>query len=40
MPPKIAKRALAEDISLEQAAIDLGLLTAEEFRHHIQKASG
>lgn len=37
---KVAKRALLEDISLEQAAIDLGLLTSEEFQHHIQKAFG
>jgi fumarate hydratase class II len=35
---KVAKRALLEDISLEQAAIDLGLLTSEEFQRHIQKA--
>jgi len=37
---KIAKRALLEDISLEQAAIDLGLLSSQEFQHHIQKAFG
>lgn len=37
---KVAKRALLEDISLEQAAIDLGLLTSEEFQKHIQKAFG
>lgn len=35
---KIAKRALLEDISLEQAAVSLGLLTPEEFQRHIQKA--
>lgn len=35
---KVAKRALLEDISLEQAAFDLGLLTKEEFQKHIQKA--
>lgn len=37
---KVAKRALAEDISLEQAALDLGLLSAEDFREQIQKAFG
>jgi fumarate hydratase class II len=37
---KVAKRALLEDISLEQAAIDLELLTSEEFQCHIQKAFG
>lgn len=37
---KVAKRALLEDISLEQAAVDLGLLSSEEFQHHIQKAFG
>ena len=35
---KIAKKALDEDISLEQAAVDLNLLTSEEFQKHIQKA--
>lgn len=35
---KIAKKALAEDISLEKAADALGLLTPEEFQLHIQKA--
>jgi fumarate hydratase class II len=35
---KIAKKALAEDISLEQAAVRLGLLTAEEFKRHMEKA--
>lgn len=37
---KVAKRALAEDISLEQAVVDLKLLTAEEFRNHIRRAFG
>jgi fumarate hydratase class II len=37
---KIAKRALVEDISLEQAAVDLGFLTAEEFQSHIRRAFG
>jgi fumarate hydratase class II len=37
---KIAKRALLEDISLEQAAVSLGLLTPEEFQRHMQKAFG
>ncbi len=37
---KLAKRALLEDISLEQAAIDLELLTPEEFQCHIQQAFG
>ena len=37
---RVAKRALAEDISLEQAALDLGLLSAEDFREQIQKAFG
>ncbi|MGV8948289.1 MAG: class II fumarate hydratase [Candidatus Paracaedibacter sp.] len=35
---KVAKRALLEDISLEQAAVDLGFLSSQEFQHHIQKA--
>lgn len=37
---KVAKRALLEDISLEQAAVDLGLLSSQEFQHHIQKSFG
>lgn len=37
---KVAKRALLEDISLEQAAVDLGLLSSQEFQRHIQKAFG
>ena len=37
---KVAKRALLEDISLEQAAIDLGLLSSQEFQNQIQKAFG
>jgi fumarate hydratase class II len=37
---KVAKKDMAEDISLEQAAIDLGLLTHEEFQKHIQRAFG
>jgi len=37
---KVAKRALLEDISLEQAAVDLGLLSSQEFQSHIQKAFG
>lgn len=37
---QVAKQALAKDISLEQAAIELGLLTSEEFRHHIRQAFG
>jgi fumarate hydratase class II len=35
---KVAKKALAEDISLEQATVALGFLTPEEFQSHIQKA--
>lgn len=34
---KVAKKALEEDISLEQAAVSLGLLSADEFQHHIQQ---
>lgn len=37
---KVAKRALLEDISLEQAAVDLGLLSSQEFQYHIQKSFG
>jgi fumarate hydratase class II len=37
---KIAKRALLEEITLEKAAVDLGLMTAKEFQQHIQKAFG
>lgn len=37
---KVAKRALAQDISLEQAVVDLGFLTAEEFRDHMRQAFG
>jgi fumarate hydratase, class II len=37
---KVAKRALLEDISLEQAAVDLGFLSSQEFQHHMQKAFG
>jgi fumarate hydratase class II len=37
---KVAKLSLSEDISLEEAAIRLGLLTSEEFQAHIRKAFG
>jgi fumarate hydratase, class II len=35
---KAAKKAIDEDISLEQAVISLGLLTTDEFQKHIQQA--
>jgi len=37
---EIVKKAMAENISLEDAALKLGFLTAKEFQHHIQKAFG
>lgn len=37
---KVAKHALLKDISLEQAAVDLGFLTPHEFQKHIHKAFG
>lgn len=37
---KVAKKAMMEDISLEQALVALGLLTREEFQKHIQTAFG
>ena len=32
---QVAKKSLSENISLENAAVSLGFLTAEEFRQHI-----
>jgi fumarate hydratase, class II len=37
---KVAKKALKEDISLEQAAINLGLLTSEEYQSQVKKEFG
>jgi len=35
----VAKRAHAQDITLKQATLDLGFLTAEEFERTVQPAA-